>query len=63
MPRDRKAKGQASDSVAETKTDGRTVCALCAHTISQGDENQPVIYSICLSCKRSPHSDAGISAR
>jgi hypothetical protein len=41
---------------------GRTVCALCGSTITETSPDQPVIYSICVTCKKLPHRNPGSTA-
>ncbi|HWY41353.1 MAG TPA: hypothetical protein VNX27_11220 [Chthoniobacterales bacterium] len=57
MPRSRNRKPRRSKERSESgkkKADGRIVCALCGRTIKDTGE-QPVIYSICATCKKLPH--------
>ncbi len=63
VPRQRKPKGRSSDGNAGHKGDGKIVCALCGRTIKEdGSAEQPVIYSICATCKKLPHRNPGSTA-
>jgi hypothetical protein len=60
MPKERKGGRGGHDAGSSKKSDGRTVCALCARIIrSGGNPKAPVIYSICTSCKRLPYKNPG----
>ena len=63
MPHRRKRRARPAKGSATRKEDGSTICALCGRTIKAGTDSneEPVIYSICASCKRMPHRNAGSS--
>jgi hypothetical protein len=59
MSRAHKQKPPRTSEGTVNKGEGRIVCALCGQTITQADDGQPVIYSICATCKKLPHRNPG----
>jgi hypothetical protein len=64
MPRQHKRIGRPANGSAAKKGGGSTVCALCGRVMKAGSatSEEPVIYSICPSCKGMPHSNPGSTA-
>jgi hypothetical protein len=63
MARQRKPKGRSDGGNTAKKGDGRIVCALCGRTIKDnGNPEQPVIYSICATCKKLPYRNPSSTA-
>jgi hypothetical protein len=62
MSRAHKQKPPRTSEGTVNKGEGRIVCALCGQTITQADDGQPVIYSICATCKKLPHRNPGSAA-
>jgi hypothetical protein len=64
MPRQRKRGDQPANGSAAKKEDGGTVCALCGRVMQPGSaaSEEPVIYSICATCKRVPYRNPGSTA-
>jgi hypothetical protein len=62
VPRQRKIKERVENAGLAKKGDGSTICALCGQSIRSGNAGEPVIYSICISCKRLPHRNPGSTA-
>ena len=61
MPRERKREDRPTNAGAAKYEGGSTVCALCASVIKPGSatSHEPVIYSICSTCKRMPRHNPG----
>jgi hypothetical protein len=62
MPRRRKGKERIENTGLAKNGSGGTVCALCGRSMRSGNASEPVIYSICASCKRLPHRNPGSNA-
>ena len=64
MARQRKSGDRTANGSAAKKENGSTVCALCGRIMSSGSpaSQEPVIYSVCPSCKRMPHRNPGSTA-
>jgi hypothetical protein len=62
MPHQRQPKGRPNAGSTGKKGDGKLVCALCGRTIKEASGEQPVIYSICATCKKLPHRNPGSAA-
>jgi hypothetical protein len=61
MPKGEKKGDRPSDKVGQNKLGGSTLCALCGSTMKAGSvtSQEPVIYSICATCKKMPHRNPG----
>src|SRR5256885_3158524 len=61
MPRGRTSGARPPNGGGGAKAGGSTVCALCGSTIKAGSfaSHEPVIYSICSTCKKMPHRNPG----
>ncbi|PYK84033.1 MAG: hypothetical protein DME41_04240 [Verrucomicrobia bacterium] len=61
MARQRKSGDRPAIGSAAKKGNGSTVCALCGRIMSSGSptSQDPVIYSVCPSCKQMPHRNPG----
>jgi len=64
MPRQRERGDRPAKRKAAKKEGGGTVCALCGRVIKAGRaaSDEPVIYSVCTTCKRMPHRNPGSTA-
>jgi hypothetical protein len=64
MPRQRKRGSRPASGSDAKNEDGGTVCALCGRVIKPGSaaSDEPVIYSICATCKRMPYRNPGSTA-